>query len=129
MDVNTHLAINSALVGRVTAREEGAAQCVLEATQTMAADARGLVHGGFIFGLADYAAMVAINDPNVVLGKSEVKFLAPSKVGDTLEANAKIISQSGKKHQVEVDVSCNGRLIFQGTFTCFVLKTHVLDAR
>jgi acyl-coenzyme A thioesterase PaaI-like protein len=43
----------------------------------MAADQRGLVHGGFTFGLADYAAMVAVNDPNVVLGAAEVRFLAP----------------------------------------------------
>lgn len=32
----------------------------------MAADEYRLVHGGFIFGLADYAVMLAINEPTVV---------------------------------------------------------------
>ena len=31
----------------------------------MAADDRGLVHGSFTFGLADYAAMLAVNDPSL----------------------------------------------------------------
>ena len=47
----------------------------------MAADGRGLVHGGFTFGLADFAAMCAVNDPNVVLGAATCKFLAPVQVG------------------------------------------------
>ena len=66
----------------------------------MAADDRGLVHGGFIFGMADYAAMVAVNDPLVVLGSAETKFLKPVQVGDTVEAVARVQSESGKKRIV-----------------------------
>jgi len=49
----------------------------------MVVDDHKLVHGGFIFGAADYAAMAAVNDPNVVLGSAEVSFLKPSKSGDS----------------------------------------------
>jgi acyl-coenzyme A thioesterase PaaI-like protein len=48
----------------------------------MVVDAHGLVHGGFVFGLADYAAMLAVNDPNVVLGAAEARFLKPVRRGD-----------------------------------------------
>ena len=33
----------------------------------------GWYNGGFIFGLADHAAMLAVNDPNVVLARCHRK--------------------------------------------------------
>ena len=33
-----------------------------------------------MFGAADYAAMLAVNDPNVVLGNAELRFVAPVEV-------------------------------------------------
>ncbi|MDY0268384.1 PaaI family thioesterase [Trichloromonas sp.] len=92
----------------------------------MVADDRGLVHGGFTFGLADYAAMLAVNDPHVVLGAAEVKFLAPVTLGETMLAKAEVIGESGKKRQVRCTVSTD-RPVFEGSFTCFVLPGHVLD--
>ena len=59
-------------------------------TNAMAADDIGLVHGGFIFGMADYAAMLAVNDPNVVLGAADVKFLKPVSVQETVVAEARV---------------------------------------
>ena len=61
---------------------EGSARVALDAIDSMVVDAQGLVHGGFVFGLADYAAMLAVNDPNVVLGAAETRFLKPVRRGD-----------------------------------------------
>lgn len=47
------------------------------------------------FGLADYAAMLAVNEPTVVLGKAEVRFLKPVKVGERLLARTRILENSG----------------------------------
>jgi acyl-coenzyme A thioesterase PaaI-like protein len=66
----------------------GNSQVELVTTAQMAADEQGLVHGGFIFGAADYAAMIAVNHPHVVLGASDVKFLKPVRVGETVMASA-----------------------------------------
>ncbi len=63
----------------------------------MAADEYGLIHGGTIFGVADYAAMVAVNHPHVVLAKADVKFLKPCQVGDEIIAKASITNKEGKK--------------------------------
>ena len=63
----THLAIDRRLCGEPLEIAEGSAIVVLVTLPEMAADDRGLVHGGFVFGLADYAAMLAVNDPLVVL--------------------------------------------------------------
>jgi acyl-coenzyme A thioesterase PaaI-like protein len=95
----------------------------------MAADARGLIHGGFVFGLADYAAMCAVNDPNVVLGAAETRFVAPVAVGDRVVARARRSAVSGRKHIIDVVCAVGDTEVMTGTFTCFVLDRHVLDGQ
>ena len=124
---NTHLEIDDRLCGRPLEISEGCARVGLAAVAEMAVDDRGLVHGGFVFGLADYAAMLAVNDPNVVLGSAEVRFAKPCTVGEVLEALAEVKQRDGRKCTVEAEVSRDGEKIFSGIFTCFVLDGHVLD--
>ncbi len=92
----------------------------------MAADTRGLVHGGFVFGMADYAAMLAVNHPNVVLGSCRMRFLKPVTVGDTLMAEAMVHDQAGKKKIVTVDVQRGDEVVARGEFICFTPDSHVL---
>jgi acyl-coenzyme A thioesterase PaaI-like protein len=129
MESNTHLAISTRLCGTARALREGSAEVELTASDEMRADARGLVHGGFVFGLADYAAMLAINAPNVVLGSAETRFLAPVVVGESLLAIARVTNAEGKKHHVEVHVSRGLDRVFEGNFVCFVPGQHVLESR
>lgn len=129
MRINTHPLINRKLCGTPTNVQEGFARVELTATDAMAADATGLVHGGFIFGLADYAAMLAVNDPNVVLGAAEVKFLKPVAVRDTVVAHARTSLARGRQQTVAVRVERNEEDVFTGVFTCFVLENHVLHDR
>jgi len=127
MDPNTHLAIDSTLCGEPVHLAEGAATVRLTALPRMAADDRGLVHGGFVFGLADYAVMLAVNHPNVVLGAAETRFTAPVRVGEVIVAEAARTAQHGRKHVVEVRASVGDREVLRGTFTAYVLDRHVLD--
>lgn len=127
MEANTHAAIDRDLCGHPVALEPGRARVRLRTTRVMAADDRGLVHGGFIFGLADYAAMLAVNDPLVVLGSGSLRFVAPVVVGDTLEAAAEVHAQEGKRRSVRVTVSRDEVLVAAGDFACFVPARHVLD--
>ncbi len=124
---NTHLKINADLCGRVVEITEKGSRVTLAVTPNMAVDGKGLIHGGFVFGLADYAAMVAVNHPNVVLGAANVKFLKPVKAGETLVATAIKQEPVGKKYVVKVDVLRGDIPVFTGDFTCFVLEKHVLD--
>jgi len=94
----------------------------------MAADERGLVHGGFTFGLADYAAMLAVNEPTVVLAGAQVKFLGPVVVGDRVEAEASVERADGKKRWVKVVVRRNGTAVLEGEFFTVVPDAHILDA-
>ncbi|MHC3993981.1 hotdog domain-containing protein [Thiomicrolovo sp. ZZH C-3] len=126
MIVNTHLKIDNGLCGTVITLEKGRAAVELETTPVMAADEKGLVHGGFIFGAADYAAMACVNEPTVVLAGSSCRFLAPSKVGDTLLFKAESLEDDGKKYQITVNAYCGETKVFTGEFTAVVLPKHVL---
>jgi uncharacterized protein (TIGR00369 family) len=127
VEPRTHLELNPRLGGRVAELAEGMARVELETTGEMAVDGLGLVHGGFVFGLADYAAMLAVNQPNVVLAAAEVRFLKPVIVGDRLTAVAHCAKDHGRANQVEVTVERGGETIMQGRFSCVVPDRHVLE--
>lgn len=127
MEPRTHLAANPALCGEVVQIGEGSALVALDTTGEMVVDSRGLVHGGFVFGLADYAAMLAVNDPNVVLGSAESRFVKPVRHGDRVIARAKTISTNGRRREVRVEATVDQTAVFEGTFTCFILEQHVLE--
>jgi len=126
MNIDTHQSIDNELCGTPVMVENGKSQVELTTTSRMAADDSGLVHGGFIFGLADYAAMLAVNHPNVVLGAADVKFLKPVKAGESVHAQADVTSEPGKKQMVTVTVQRGDEVVFKGEFSCFVLEKHVL---
>jgi len=123
----THLGIDARLVGVPARVAEGSASVVLVTTPEMAADDRGLVHGGFVFGLADYAAMLAVNDPHVVLAASSCRFLKPVVAGEELEADALRTVSEPPKSTVEVTVRRGEEVVFTGDFRCYSPDKHVLD--
>lgn len=127
MMINTHLKINQGLCGTPVELGEGYAIVSLETKENMTADEKGLIHGGFIFGLADYASMLAVNHPNVVLAKAEVKFLKPVKLGDVMISHAKIQKMENNKYTVEAFVNVGDKKVFEGIFLCVVTPKHVLE--
>ncbi len=128
MDQRTHERIAPRLCGRPVELEAGRARVVLEVSDEMAADAQGLAHGGFTFGLADYAAMLAVNEPTVVLASAQVKFLGPVVVGDRVEAEAEVTRAEGRRRWVSVTVRREGVAVAEGEFLAVVPDTHILDA-
>jgi acyl-coenzyme A thioesterase PaaI-like protein len=127
MKIDTHRHIDQTLCGKPLSVENGSSLVELVTTPRMVADKQGLVHGGFIFGAADYAAMIAVNHPHVVLGASDVKFLKPVRMGETVMVQAQVKEIKGKKYWVSVSATKNDEEVFQGMFTCFVLDKHVLE--
>ncbi|MFO0635310.1 MAG: hotdog domain-containing protein [Nannocystaceae bacterium] len=126
---NTHALLDAELCGTPVVTAAGRAEVEFVATERMRADATGLVHGGFVFGLADHAAMLAIDAPTVVLGAAQSRFLAPVVVGDRVRAIAHLRDVVGKKHLVDVEVRRGEDLVLQASMTCFVPAQHVLAGR
>ncbi len=127
MQLRTHLKIDQELSGTPVEVGEGYAVVELKTKENMRADEKNLVHGGFIFSLADYCAMLTVNEPTVVLASAKVDFKKPVVVGETLRAEGRLLRADGKKRWVEVKVYRNQDLVFLGEFLCVVPDKRVLD--
>ena len=124
--LRTHELINHALCGDLEKLEKGYALVHLQTTEDMRADELGLVHGGFIFGAADFAAMAAVNEPNVVLSGSSSKFFSPVRVGDEVIVEAKVRQMEGRKRNVFVTAFAYEVKVFEAEFKTVVTEKHVL---
>jgi acyl-coenzyme A thioesterase PaaI-like protein len=129
MERRTHEKMDPALTGAPVSLGEGRAVVELTCLPSMAADDTGLVHGGFTFGAADHAAMLAVNEPTVVLGAADTRFVAPTVVGDVVRAAATVVERKGNKRLVDVVCTVGEQEVFSGRFTCFVPEQHVLSAK
>lgn len=130
LNIRTHVLADTGLLGTPLAMEDDSKAIVcLETTSDMVVDELGLVHGGFVFGLADYAAMLAVNDPNVVLSEAKVKFTAPVVAGQALKAEARVVEKVGRRRSVSVEVRTEDRSVMEGDFLCVVLSEHVLKRK
>ncbi len=129
IELNTHKKINQALCGKLIEQDKNYAKVKFEATEEMAVDDEGLVHGGFTFGAADFCAMATINHPYVVLVSSKSKFLAPVKVGDIVIFESEVIFDDDKKQEVVVKGKINDIKVYEGVFGTVVLKKHVLKLK
>lgn len=125
--LNTHTMINRNYTGEIEKLQEGFVKLNLTTTEEMRADKYGLVHGGFIFSSADFAAMAAVNEPNVVLAAASCQFLSPVKVGDVVHFEAKVRHQEGRKRTVYVTGYIHDHIkVFTADFVTVVTEHHVL---
>ena len=127
--VETHEKINIDLCGEVIKLERGYVEVRLITTPEMIADSIGLIHGGFIFGAADYAAMLAVNEKNVVLVGSDCQFLSPVKFHDEVNVIAKVRHKEGRKRNVHVEAFVLDIKVFEGEFKTVVTERHVLKLK
>ena len=124
-ELKTHLKFNKKF-GQLIEIGEDSAKVKLEATEEMAVDEEGLIHGGFTFGAADFCAMATVNDPFVVLVRSQCEFMAPVKIGDIVEFVSETILKEKRKYEVKVIGYLNEIKVFEGLFSCVKLDKHVL---
>jgi len=127
--LNTHLRINESLSGEITLIEKGYIELRLTTSNDMLADEIGLVHGGFIFSAADYAAMAAVNEKNVVLVASDCQFLSPVKLHDEVNFVARVRHHEGKKRNVHVVAKVHDIKVFEGEFKTVITERHVLKLK
>jgi len=127
VSLKTHEEIDKMLCGELDDLREGYAHVTLHTTEAMRADSHGLVHGGFIFGAADYAAMAAVNEPNVLLSGSSSAFLAPVRVGDEVTFEAHARQTEGRRRDVNVTAYAYEVKVFEAEFNAVITENHVLN--
>ena len=127
--IQTHERINTEFSGEVEKLEEGYVELRLTTTIDMLADDVGLIHGGFIFSAADYAAMLAVNERNVVLVAADCQFLSPVKLHDEVVVIARVRHKEGRKRNVHVTGSVLDVKVFEGEFKTVITEKHVLKLK
>ncbi len=127
--VKTHERINNELNGEIIKMEVGYVELRLTTTPEMLADDVGLIHGGFIFSSADYAAMLAVNERNVVLVASECQFLSPVKFHDEVHFIARVRHKDGRKRNIHVEGYVLDIKVFEGEFKTVITDRHVLKLK
>jgi acyl-CoA thioesterase len=79
----------------------------------------GIVHGAFVFAVADTAFACACNShgPATVAAAAAVTFVAPARLGDLLEARASERTRFGRNGIYDVTVRCGDTVVaeFRGT--------------
>ena len=125
----SHYEINQSLTGTLEELEEGYARVNFTATEDMVVDRRGMIHSGFIFGAANYAAMAAVNISTAILAVSKTNFLAPLSVNDEAIFEATALQKDTRKRNVMVVGYFNNIKFFEGEFTIVVLEHHPLSIK
>ena len=125
----THESINRDLNGEILKLEKGYVELRLTTISEMVVDDQGLIHGGFIFGAADFAAMAAVNERNVVLVGSDCQFLSPVKFGDEVNFVARVRHKEGRKRNVYVEAHVLDIKVFEGEFKTVITDRHVLKLK
>jgi len=129
VELKTHQFINKELSGHLVELAEGYAKVEFKTIKEMTVDRMGLVHSGFISNVANFTAVAAVNEPNVVLISSECRFLSPVKVNCLLVFEGKEIHQEARKRRVHVVGKFNEIKVFEGKFVVVVLDRHVLKLK
>lgn len=124
--LKTHERINQGLCGEIVKLEQGYVELRLTTSPEMVADDIGLIHGGFVFSAADFAAMAAVNERNVVLVGSDTQFLSPVKLHDEVNFVARVRHKEGRKRNVHVEAYVLDIKVFEGEFKTVVTERHVL---
>jgi 1,4-dihydroxy-2-naphthoyl-CoA hydrolase len=112
---------------RIEGVDRGAGEAVLRLpTRPEMANRSGVVHGGFIALLADSAMSRALG---TMLPEGErhasfdlkLSFIAPARIGEALEAVAKVLHSGRRTGVVECRVEASGdRLVATGTATFII---------
>ncbi len=127
--LKTHEEINRDLTGELQKIELGYVELKLITREEMVADDQGLIHAGFIFSAADFAAMAAVNEKNVILVGSECQFLSPVRLGDEVNFIAKVRHKDGRKRNVHVSAFVFDIKVFDGEFVTVITERHVLKLK
>ena len=124
-ELKTSPNIKISLSGAVTQLEPNHAKTRFFATNDMVADGEGLIHSGFVFSAASYAAMAAVNETFSVVIGAKIHFFAPTKIGENVEFDARAQFNDSTKREVRVIGKTRDIKVFEGTFQVVVLEDHV----
>ena len=127
--LQSHTSIYEKYSGKVERVKEGFAEVHLEIIENMLADQIGLVHNGYIFSSASFAAAISVNEKYGFVIGSITHFLTPVREHDIVIFKAKSKHKIGRKRVVDVVGRVLDIKVFIGQFTVTVMDKHILNVK
>lgn len=94
-------------------------------TKQMISDESNLIHSGFIFNAANYAAMCLVNQSHAITIGSEVEFLAPVEFEQEMMFLATVKQSNNKKFEINVKGTLLDIKIFEAIFHIAVFEKQL----
>jgi acyl-coenzyme A thioesterase PaaI-like protein len=112
--------------GTIVKMNEARSEIELVTTGDMVSDKKGLVHSGYLYSSATFAALVALNKPNAVIVSSKMNYLAPISVGSTITIRADVKHRDSKKAIIKITGKMLDLEIMDGEMVAVNLEKHPL---
>jgi len=127
--LETHTEIDGKYSGYVDKLEDGFAEVHLDIIRDMYADEQGLIHNGFIFSGASFAAAAAVNHKYGFVIGAVINFLTPVRDEDKVVYQAVARQKVGRKRVVDVIGQVGDIKVFIGEFTVLIMEKHILNIK
>lgn len=128
-DLQVCTSMPSNIVGELVELYRDKAIVRFRPNERMIMDESKMIHAGFVFNAASFAAMAAINKKYSVLIASDVKFLAPIELGHEITFKAQAIQSDTKKCEVKVEGFLLDIKIFDSLFHIAVFDKKIFKLR
>lgn len=128
-DLQVCTSMPSSIVGELVELYRNKAIVRFRPNERMIMDESKMIHAGFVFNAASFAAMAAINKKYSVLIASDVKFLAPIELGHEITFKAQAIQSDTKKCEVKVEGFLLDIKIFDSLFHIAVFDKKIFKLR
>ncbi len=128
-DLQVCTSMPSNIVGELVELYRNKAIVRFRPNERMIMDESKMIHAGFVFNAASFAAMAAINKKYSVLIASDVKFLAPIELGHEITFKAQAIQSDTKKCEVKVEGFLLDIKIFDSLFHIAVFDKKIFKLR
>lgn len=116
IELQTCTALKSELCGSIIKMTYEEVMTKFVPTKQMISDESNLIHSGFIFNAANYAAMCLVNQPHAITIGAEVEFLAPVEFEQEMMFLATIKQSNAKKFEISVKGTLLDIKIFEAIF-------------
>ena len=127
--VRTHVELDPNLVGRVDHLNEDESHTTLNTTKAMHADEERLVHSGFIGSSAEYAALIAVNEPNAMIYSVSSQYFSCARVGEDVTFKATVQHTEGHKRNVTVIGSIESIKVYRANIIVIIPEYHPLKIK
>jgi len=100
----------------------------LTVTQDMVLEKAGVLHGYFMYAMADTLSLALVDAEHALTGVANVKYKVPVKAGSKLVARAEVANKRGARYFIHVFIRSNNIEVFRAKFTIVTLDKQIKES-